>query len=170
MNIKFVTKKFNLTEEKKEQIIRHFTKFEKVLKAPYNVVCAVESKPNNQIKLELTVNERKLYRVETYSDTVENAVDEVENRMYRILRKAKEKRDEIKNKPVKQHEEKSVTSTSENVTKVKRFPIKPCTVDEAIEAMLNTDHDFYVFRNDATDSNDVVYVRKDGSIGLIQLI
>ena len=169
-NIRFVTKKIELTEDQKAHIERHFAKFEKMLKEPYSISCTVEKKPNNKFKLELTINERKLYRIETYADTIENAVDDVENRMFRTLRKAKEKKESRTHRSLRHENEQSTESIPSVVAKVKRFPIKPCSVEEAIEAMIDTDHDFYVFYNEETNSNDVVYERKDGSIGLIQLI
>lgn len=168
MNIRYVTKKIELTNANKADIEKHFGKFEKVLREPYSIVCTVEKKPNNKVKLELTVDERKLYRIEAYADSLENAVDDVETRMYRILRKSKEKKTVHKTKSIKSY--KVETEDPKPVLKIKQFPIKPCTIDEAIDAMLDTDHDFYVFRNEETDSNDVVYLRNDGSIGLIQLV
>lgn len=172
MDIRIVTKKFELNDKDKDTIERHFTKFTKVLREPYTVTCTIERKSNSQLKLELTIDERKLYRIETYADSLENAVDDVELRMYRTLRKAKEKSNTFKTKSVRRREEMQFNDNVEDraVSKVKRFPIKPCSVEDAIDAMFETDHDFYVFCNEETQSNDVVYVRKDGSIGLIQLV
>lgn len=164
MDIKFVTKKIEITEKDKAKITKQFEKFTKLLKEPYNIVCKVEQKPNN-IKVELTVDERKTYRVESYSDSIDNAVDDIDSRMYRILRKAKEKRDEFKNKSIKYED-----LTEKPVVKIKQFEMIPCSVDEAIDNMFETDHNFYLFRNKETKSNEVVYIRKDGSIGLIKLV
>ena len=44
----------------------------------------------------------------------------------------------------------------------------PMSVEEAIFALDYIDHDFYVFRDTATNEISVVYKRNAGGIGLIQ--
>ncbi|MCL6517455.1 ribosome-associated translation inhibitor RaiA [Alicyclobacillus sp.] len=56
----------------------------------------------------------------------------------------------------------------ERVVRVKRFPIKPMDVEEAVMQMNLLGHDFYVFTNAATDEVNVVYRRKNGNYGLIE--
>ncbi len=56
---------------------------------------------------------------------------------------------------------------SRQVTVVKELELKPMTVDEAVEEMALTDYQFFVFHNVETDSINVLYRRKDGSLGLI---
>ncbi len=54
------------------------------------------------------------------------------------------------------------------VVKTKRFAVKPAAVDEAILQMNLLGHNFYVFRNAATEEVNVVYRRRDGHYGLIE--
>lgn len=54
------------------------------------------------------------------------------------------------------------------VYRVKRFPVKPQDVEEAILQMQLLGHDFYVFSNAATGEVNVLYRRKDGKYGLIE--
>lgn len=54
------------------------------------------------------------------------------------------------------------------VVKVKRFPIKPMAVDEAVMQMNLIGHDFFVFTNAETEQVNVVYRRRDGNYGLIE--
>ncbi|HWU38674.1 MAG TPA: ribosome-associated translation inhibitor RaiA [Candidatus Acidoferrum sp.] len=54
------------------------------------------------------------------------------------------------------------------VVKTKRFAVKPAAVDEAILQMNLLGHNFYVFRNSATEEVNVVYRRRDGHYGLIE--
>lgn len=55
------------------------------------------------------------------------------------------------------------------VTKVNSFDLnKPISVDEAVFALDYVDHDFYVFKNEATDKLTVVYKRNVGGVGLIE--
>ena len=54
------------------------------------------------------------------------------------------------------------------VVRVKRFPMKPMTVEDAIMEMELLDHDFFLFRNAETDTHSVVYRRTDGDYGVIE--
>jgi putative sigma-54 modulation protein len=53
------------------------------------------------------------------------------------------------------------------VVRLKRFPFKPMTVDEAILQMNLLGHDFFVFVDADDEQVGVVYRRRDGSYGLI---
>lgn len=57
---------------------------------------------------------------------------------------------------------------SPKVVKVKRFAVKPMSVDEAIEQMELLGHDFFLFFNATSEQLNVVYRRKDGNYGLIE--
>ena len=52
--------------------------------------------------------------------------------------------------------------------RVKSFPLKPMTPEEAILQMNLLGHSFYVFINIETDQTNVLYLRKDGNLGLLE--
>ena len=54
------------------------------------------------------------------------------------------------------------------VVRVKRFAMKPMTVEDAIMEMELLDHDFFLFHNAETDRHSVVYRRTDGDYGVIE--
>ncbi len=54
------------------------------------------------------------------------------------------------------------------VVRVKRFVIKPMSVDEAIDQMKLLGHDFFLFFNADTEGLNLLYRRKDGNYGLIE--
>ncbi|MFC1872522.1 ribosome hibernation-promoting factor, HPF/YfiA family [Chloroflexota bacterium] len=54
------------------------------------------------------------------------------------------------------------------VVKVKRFHIKPMTLEEALEEMNLLGHDFFIFYNEEIGEFRLVYRRKDGNLGLIE--
>jgi putative sigma-54 modulation protein len=58
-------------------------------------------------------------------------------------------------------------SPADRITVVKELELKPMTVEEAVDEMALTDYQFFVFHNVETDSINVLYRRKDGSLGLI---
>jgi putative sigma-54 modulation protein len=53
------------------------------------------------------------------------------------------------------------------VVRTKRFSMKPMATDEAIEQMELLGHSFFLFRNVDDDQYNVVYIRHDGTYGLI---
>ena len=53
------------------------------------------------------------------------------------------------------------------LVRVKRFPIKPMTPQEALEQMELLGHNFFLFYNAETDQYAVLYHRRDGDYGLI---
>ena len=55
-----------------------------------------------------------------------------------------------------------------DLVRVKKFPVKPMHVDDAIAQMELLGHTFFLFLNEETDSMCVLYLRSDGSYGLLQ--
>lgn len=54
------------------------------------------------------------------------------------------------------------------VVKTKRFPIKPMTLEEAVEQMELLGHDFFLFFDSDFEKLKLIYRRKDGNYGLIE--
>lgn len=54
------------------------------------------------------------------------------------------------------------------IVRVKRFSMKPMSVEEAALQMELLGHSFFVFTNDRTEEMNVLYRRKDGNYGLIE--
>lgn len=63
-------------------------------------------------------------------------------------------------------EEEEAIATGE-IVRVKRFPVKPMSPEEAIEQMELLGHDFFVYRDAATDDIRVIYRRYGGGYGLL---
>ncbi len=55
-----------------------------------------------------------------------------------------------------------------SVVKEKKFGLKPMTVNEAIEEMELLGHSFYVFLEAKSHTVQVLYLRNDGDLGLIE--
>jgi len=54
------------------------------------------------------------------------------------------------------------------VLESERIPIKPMSVEDAIEALDDTRNGLVVFRNPETERVNVIYQRPDGNLGLIE--
>jgi putative sigma-54 modulation protein len=57
----------------------------------------------------------------------------------------------------------------DNITSVKRIALVPMSVEEAVLQMETMDHMFLVFRNSETDEINVIYRKKEGEYGLLEL-
>ncbi|MGI8486718.1 MAG: ribosome hibernation-promoting factor, HPF/YfiA family [Thermomicrobiales bacterium] len=55
----------------------------------------------------------------------------------------------------------------DRVVRIKRFPMKPMHVDEAIEQLELIGHDFFLFLNAEEEQFNVLYRRRDGDYGLL---
>jgi len=96
-----------------------------------------------------------------------SSVDLVVEKLERQIRKYKTRLNRHGRKVTLPDEVPAAPEPDDQVVKVKRFAIKPMTVEEALLQMNLLGHDFFVFANADGDSINVVYRRKDGAYGLI---
>jgi putative sigma-54 modulation protein len=61
-----------------------------------------------------------------------------------------------------------VTETAQKIVKTNEFLAHPMGIEEAVMQMDLMNNEFYVFPNNTTMEMNVVYHRKDGTIGLIE--
>ena len=54
------------------------------------------------------------------------------------------------------------------IVRTKSYPVKPMSVEDAIDQMEMLGHTFFVFVNSETDDVCVLYQRKDGNLGLLE--
>ena len=57
---------------------------------------------------------------------------------------------------------------SPKVVRVKQFPIRPMSVEDAAVQMELLGHSFFVFVNVETERTNILYQRKDGGLGLLE--
>lgn len=66
-------------------------------------------------------------------------------------------------------EEEQVSEEPERkVVRQKTFPVRPMSVEDAVIQMEMLGHSFFVFVNADTDRTNVLYLRKDGDLGLLE--
>jgi putative sigma-54 modulation protein len=59
--------------------------------------------------------------------------------------------------------------SEQKITKRKTVDMKPMSEDEAILQLELIDHDFYIFKNSVDNKVNVVYKKKDGNFGIIEV-
>jgi len=129
-------------------------------------------------RVEMTVVVRgMIFRAEEKSPDMYASIDLVTDKLEEQIHRYKEKlirrfRNRSGRQPV-MNQERIVLNDEPNgydfkVVRMKRFPMKPMDVQEAILQMNLLGHDFFVFTNADTNEVSVVYRRKNGDYGLIE--
>ena len=118
------------------------------------------------------------HRSEYKTDEFKSELDEVVNALGRQIRKNKCKLEKkiravgaIDEFLAQETEEASAEEEAEGdykIERIKHFALKPLLVEEAILQMNMIGHQFFMFQNMETGDVNVVYVRKDGTYGLLE--
>lgn len=136
---------------------------------------AVINVKNHNQKVEITIPLKSfIIRAEETRDDLYAAIDVVVDKLERQIRKNKTK---IKHKTNKENIDVfidfEITEEEVNNNKIikrKEVENKPMDEEEAILQMDLLGHDFFIFKNISTDNVAVVYRRKDGDYGIIEMI
>jgi putative sigma-54 modulation protein len=106
----------------------------------------------------------------SYQAAIDVVVDKVERQAVDFKEKPR-----VRSRP---EEEKTLLRTiadgtsdgggEKQIVKTKRFAIEPMFEEDAVTAMEDLGHDFYVFVNAENEQLAVLYKRKDGNYGLIE--
>jgi len=177
MKFTFTEKKVQVSDELREYAEKKIGKLDRFFKIESEAFVTFEIERGRH-KAEVTINNNGMfYRVsEITSDmyaSIDSAVAAIESQIRKNKsRLAKRLRDGVLEREVKPSV--SYTDGEEDeqdftITRVKRFPIKPMTTEEAILQMNLLGHEFFFFRNqDNRGAFSVVYRRKSGGYGLIE--
>lgn len=97
--------------------------------------------------------------------SIDRAVDKLESQVRRYRTKLEKRLHaaEIEPEIAPEYEE-----ASYDVVRVKKFAVKPMSVEDAVTQMELLGHNFFLFLNEDTDSMCVVYRRNDESYGLLE--
>ena len=99
--------------------------------------------------------------------SIDNVIAKLERQIVRYRTKLEKnlKADGFGGEPLPEYDD---DEEGPSIVKVKRFSIKPMSVDEAVLQMELLGHSFFVFTNSETEDINVLYKRKDGNLGLIE--
>ena len=169
MKITVSGKQMTVRPSLKELTEKKLAKFERFFDEATEAIVVYSCRHDLQY-IEITIRQNgTIFRSEEGADTFQNAIDEAMESLERQIRKNKtrlEKRlrsgafDAFPADDVLEEE-------GEFNIRVKSFPVKPMSVEEAILQMNLLEHQFYMFRDAETEEPCVVYRRKDGDYGLI---
>ena len=171
MKVSITGRKFNLKENFRDHAEKRLEKIERFFGDDAEAKVTVTVEKDRQT-VEVTIrNGGMLYRTECTAPKMEDALDRTVDDIIRKIRKNKTKvekrlRSGSLDAMVVPLEELS-DEEEFKIVKIKRFPIKPMDVEEAVLEMNMIGHQFYMFRDMQTGEIHVVYRRRDGNYGLI---
>jgi len=112
-------------------------------------------------------------RARESSSDMKASIDQLVGKLERQVKRYREKRRVAPRRhardggvPMEQPVELEESETA--IVKTKQFSVSPMSAEEAVLQLELVGHDFFVFRNAATDGINVVYRRRDGDYGLIE--
>lgn len=170
MKMNFTARQMRLFDATREMAIKKLAKLDKYFdeKAEMDITFSM---PSGLEKVEITIYSNGLMlRAEEAADTFANAIDSVIEALERQIRKNKTKlQKKLKEEGLElaSIEYPDIEEDEFDEIKVKTFPFKPMSVEEAILQLNLIGHDFFVFKDAATNETCVVYKRKAGGYGLI---
>lgn len=173
MRYTIIGKNIEVTEGLKTAVQDKIGKLERYFESGTDVHVTLAVEKDRQ-KIEVTIPVRgTIIRAEQESSDMYVSIDLVEEIIERQLKRYKNKLIDAKQDVGFSKllaEEESVEDDVIEITRVKRFAMKPMDVEEACVQMELLGHSFYVFRNAETDEVNVVYKRKGkgNSYGLIE--
>lgn len=171
MKINVVGRRIDVTDDLKGWFEKKLSKFDKFFRDDAVAHITLRRERGKEI-LELTITSGgTFYRSEQEDSTFQNALDEAMEAIERQIRKNKTRLEKRLREgaflPDAASPTEAVEEEGEFKIRVKEFPIKPMSPEEAILQMNLLEHSFYVFINDETGDTNVVYKRKDNNYGLI---
>ncbi len=134
-------------------------------------------KEKNDIRVvEITVpmGNNVILRSEAEDENLFLAIDHALAKMERQIRKHRTKlgkrlrEDAFTEVPEYVEEEEGADEEDLKVVRKKTFPVRPMSVEDATIQMEMLGHDFFVFVNIDTERTNVLYMRKDGNLGLLE--
>ncbi|OLR65155.1 ribosome hibernation-promoting factor, HPF/YfiA family [Peptoniphilus porci] len=174
MLLNFVGKNIELTESLKNVAEKKFSKLDKYFSKEVEAR-VVFSTIREEQTVEVTIFLPKtIIRAEETTDDMYSSMDNAVDALARQIRKHKTKlkRRYQNNETIRFDEivEKEKVEEPENkIVKRKNFELSPMNEEEAILQMELLNHNFYVFLDADTDEVSVIYKRKDGNYGKIEV-
>lgn len=160
-----------------ERVMKKTNKMERYLHPDTEMLVRLTREKNNRRTCEITVPfEGVLLRAEATNDdnlyvSIDQALAKLEKQIHKHrTRLGKRVRDDAFQTTEYEYIEAPETEEEDKrkIVRNKTFPVRPMSVDDAVLQMELLGHSFFVFVNADTDQTSVLYLRKDGNLGLLE--
>jgi putative sigma-54 modulation protein len=138
---------------------------------------AVEKNPSiadNQVAEATIWTKGPVLRARESSSDMRSSIDQLVEKLerqvtrYRTRGRDRRRRAVRANDPATAPDTVPVDDEAPEIVKTKHFALNPLSAEEAVLQLELVGHDFFVFRNAASEAVNVVYRRRDGGYGLIE--
>ncbi len=169
MKIQYKSRNLEISDAMKEYFSKKMTKLERLVNDDDGEIEVRFSKMRQLYTVEVTLKMRSIIvRAEESTKDFYASVDNAINNLERRLKRFKERFRTLKReKNVEEVSSENTPEETEKVVKVKKFELRPMSLEEAMMQLDLLDHEFFMFRNSESDQINVLYRRKDGNYGLI---
>ena len=167
-------RKLDVTESIKKYIEEKIGRLDKYFENPDNITATVLIKLRGKDQVvEVTINANKfILRGEESNKDLYASIDKVSDKIERQIRKNKTRMSKKVNKSLINDFVLDFEEPEENdnvIVKRKVIEDKPMNEEEAILQMELLGHEFFAFRNVDTKDINVLYKRKDGNYGILEI-
>ena len=172
MRITWTAKNFTITEPMRARIEKKLNKMDRYFREEAEAQVRLSQERNVRFIAEMTLMVGGvMFRAEEENDDMYAAIDRALDRLDRQVHRHRTKLGKRAVAEVLAEPEDTVPAWEEQpdeLVRVKRFAVKPMSVEDAITQMELLGHDFFLFLNEANSELNVLYRRVDGSYGLLQ--
>lgn len=167
-------KKLEVTQSIKSYIEEKIGRLDKYFENPDDITATVLIKLRGKDQVvEVTINANKfILRGEESHKDLYASIDKVSDKIERQIRKNKTRMNKKVNKDLTKDFILDFEELEENnniIVKRKVIENKPMNEEEAILQMELLGHEFFAFKNVDTDDINILYKRKDGDYGILEI-
>ena len=160
-----------------DRIMKKTNRMERYLKQETEMFVRLSKERSNRRIAEITVPfEGVILRAEASAEdnlflAIDQALAKLEKQIHRYHTKLEKRlrEDAFKNTEMEFIEDATDEAQEDRkVVRTKQFPVRPMSVEDASLQMELLGHAFFVFVNNETERTNVLYLRKDGNLGLLE--
>ena len=171
MKFVYTSKDMAVSDSLKYRVEKKLSKLERYFREEPEATIRFKMQKGARNIAEITINAGGvILRAEESSNdmylSIDHAVDKLESQIRRHRTKLEKRIRSSELEPVA--EVPAFEEQSYDIVRVKKFSVKPMSVEDAITQMELLGHDFFLFMNEENESMNVLYRRNDGAYGLLQ--
>ena len=171
MKFVYASKDMAVSDSLKSRVEKKLSKLERYFREEPEATIRFKVQKGARNIVEITVNAAGvILRAEESSNdmylSIDHAVDKLESQIRRHRTKLEKRIRSSELEPVA--EVPAFEEQNYDIVRVKKFSVKPMSVEDAITQMELLGHDFFLFQNEESETMNVLYRRHDGSYGLLQ--
>ena len=171
MKFVYTSKDMAVSDSLKSRAEKKLSKLERYFREEPEATSRFKMQKGARNIAEITINAGGvILRAEESSNdmylSIDHAVDKLESQIRRHRTKLEKRIRSSELEPVA--EVPAFEEQNYDIVRVKKFSVKPMSVEDAITQMELLGHDFFLFMNEENENMNVLYRRHDGAYGLLQ--